>query len=112
MISWLSLKKISFNFLQFTLLLFLKIIFKQNLKTAFYGKNIIHALEKLNEKQDIILTIKGDFIAPKYALELKKYTKQSIAFFNDNIRRCPKIIGVLPCFDKVYSFEKEDCENH
>lgn len=90
----------------------LKIFFNKNLKTNFYGKKVLEDLRKIKEKQDLILTIKGDFIAPRYASEFKKHTKKSIAFFNDNIKRCPKIINVLPCFDKVYSFEKEDCEKY
>ncbi|MFD2908048.1 hypothetical protein ACFSX9_04795 [Flavobacterium ardleyense] len=90
----------------------LKTFFKQNLKTKFYGKCILSELDKNQEKQDLILTIKGDFIAPEYAKQIKNYTKKSTAFFNDNIKRCPKIIGVLNCFDEVYSFEKEDCEKY
>ncbi|WP_438965774.1 hypothetical protein [Flavobacterium sp.] len=91
---------------------FLKNFLKQNVKTKFYGQQIIKELEKNNEQQDLILTIKGDFIAPEYAIQLKNYTKKSTAFFNDNSKRCPKIIGVLDCFDDVYSFEKEDCEKY
>jgi len=45
-------------------------------------------------------------------LEFKKYTKKSIAFFNDSITRCPKIKRVLTSFDEVYSFEKEDCNKY
>ncbi len=91
---------------------FLKTFFKQNLKTKFYGKCIIEELEKNKEQQDLILTIKGDFIAPEYAKQIKNYTKKSVAFFNDNTKRCPKIIRVLPCFDDVFSFEKEDCKKY
>ena len=91
---------------------FLKILFKKNLKTKFYGNCIIDELKKNNEPQDLILTIKGDFIAPEFAIQIKNYTKKSVAFFNDNTKRCPKIIRVLPCFDEVFSFEKEDCKKY
>ena len=91
---------------------FLKAFFKQNLKTKFYGKCVLEELEKNKEQQDLILTIKGDFIAPEFAKQIKNYTKKSVAFFNDNTKRCPKIIRVLPCFDEVFSFEKEDCEKY
>lgn len=90
----------------------LKSFFKQNLKTKFYGKCILNELEKNKEQQDLIITIKGDFIAPEYAKQIKNYTKKSVAFFNDNTKRCPKIIRVLPCFDEVFSFEKEDCKKY
>jgi len=88
----------------------LKTIFKQNLKTRFYGQKIIKKLQEIKKVQDIIITIKADHIDTKSLRELKKYTRKSIAFFNDNTERCPKIIPAIPLFDKVYSFEKEDCE--
>lgn len=91
---------------------FLKLLFKKNIKNIHFGKEINNRLEALGQIQDVILTIKGDFIDPQKILDFKKYTKKSIAFFNDNIYRCPKIIRVLPYFDEVYSFEKEDCEKY
>jgi len=91
---------------------FLKVFFRRNLKNIHFGKEIVRRLQQLDEIQDAILTIKGDWIDPKQVLELKKHTNKSIAFFNDNIYRCPKIIKVIPNFDEVYSFEKEDCEKH
>lgn len=90
----------------------LKKFFKKNLKTIFFGARIIEELQKIGEIQDIILTIKGDFIDPKSVLELKKYGAKSIAFFNDNTSRCPKIIRVIPYFDEVFSFEKADCKKY
>lgn len=89
----------------------LKAFFKTNLKHLHYGKEILKKLQEINEVQDVILTIKGDFINPESILEFKKYTKKSIGFFNDNTYRCPKIKRVLHCFDEVYSFEKDDCTN-
>jgi hypothetical protein len=91
---------------------FLKALLKKNLKNIHFGKKIIEHLKENKEKQDIILTIKGDFIDPENVLEFKKFTNKSIAYFNDNIYRCPKIIRVIPNFDEVFSFEKEDCEKY
>ena len=88
----------------------LKSFFKTNLKHLHHGKEILKELQKNNEIQDVIVTIKGDFIDPKSILEFKKYGKRTIGFFNDNIYRCPNIKRVIPSFDEVYSFEKEDCE--
>ncbi|HEY0090906.1 MAG TPA: hypothetical protein VGB43_00340 [Flavobacterium sp.] len=89
---------------------FLKTFFKQNLKTRFYGRRIIRKLKEIKARQDLIITIKADHIDIKSLRELKKYARKSIAFFNDNTQRCPKIIPAIPLFDKVYSFEKDDCE--
>ncbi|MFV7235912.1 hypothetical protein [Flavobacterium sp. ZB4R12] len=90
----------------------LKAFFKTNLKTLYYGKEIIQRLNEIGETQDIILTVKGDFIDRKSILKFKQFTKKSIGFFNDNTYRCPKIIRVIPSFDEVYSFEKQDCERY
>ncbi|RKR08362.1 hypothetical protein C8C83_5600 [Flavobacterium sp. 90] len=90
----------------------LKSFFKKNLKTMYFGKKILENLKEINEIQDVILVIKGDFIDPKSVLELKKFGKKTIAYFNDNTYRCPKIIRVIPNFDEVFSFEKEDCKKY
>ncbi|TBX68777.1 hypothetical protein EZL74_08270 [Flavobacterium silvisoli] len=91
---------------------FLKTFFKKNIKNIYYGQEIIKKLNSFDQKQDIILTIKGDFIDPKYLRELKQFTSKSIGYFNDNTYRCPKIKRAIPCFDEVYSFEKEDCKTY
>ena len=90
----------------------LKTVFKKNLKNIYYGNEILKKLKENNEFQDIILTIKGDFIDPESILEFKKYTKKSVAYFNDSTTRCPKIARIISHFDEVYSFEKEDCEKY
>jgi hypothetical protein len=88
----------------------LKLFLKNTLKDLYYGSEIIKRLNEINEIQDVILTIKGDFIDPKSISEFKKFTKKSIGFFNDNAYRCVKIKRVIPSFDEVFSFEKEDCK--
>lgn len=90
---------------------FLKLIFRKNLKHLYYGKEILKRLESFG-KQDLILTLKGDFIDSESIRDFKKYTDRSIAFFNDNILRYPNIKNVIPLFDEVYSFEKKDCEKY
>lgn len=99
------------NFLYRIYNFLLKLFVGKNLKHIYYGKEITKRLEKLG-KQDIILTLKGDFIASSSLKDFKKYTDKSIGFFNDNIRRYPNIANVIPYFDEVYSFEKEDCKKY
>lgn len=90
----------------------LKTFLNKNLKTIFYGEKIIEILKENNEIQDVILTIKADFIDSKSLSEFKNYTKKSITFINDSFARCPKTKPVLKYFDEVYSFEKEDCKKY
>ncbi len=91
---------------------FSKAIAGKNLKTKFHGKKIIEKLQELDETQDIIITIKADHIDPSCLREFRKYTHRSVALFNDNTQRCPKIKRVIPLFDNVFSFEREDCEKY
>lgn len=90
----------------------LKTVFNKNIKNTYYGKEILKKLAENEEFQDVILTIKGDFIDPKSITKFKKFAKKSIAYFNDSTTRCPKIKRVIPAFDEVYSFEKKDCNKH
>jgi len=90
---------------------FLKLLFRKNLKHIYYGKEILKRLEGFG-RQDIILTLKGDFIASESIRDFKKHADRSIAFFNDNVRRYPNIANVIPLFDEVHSFEKEDCRKY
>ncbi|MCV9926868.1 hypothetical protein OIU83_04365 [Flavobacterium sp. LS1R49] len=90
----------------------LKSFFRKNLKTMYFGKKITENLEEIGTIQDVILVIKGDFIDPKSVQNLKKYGKKTIAYFNDNTKRCPKITHVIPHFDEVFSFEREDCKKY
>ncbi len=99
------------NFLYKIYNFFLKTFFKKNIKNIYYGQEILKKVKALGVTQDVILTIKGDFVDPKYLKALKPFTHKSIGFFNDNSYRCPKIKRALHCFDQVFSFEKEDCEN-
>ncbi len=89
-----------------------KLFLNTNFKHQYYGKEIIRILEKNPVRQDIILTLKADFIDKKSLKAFKKFTDKSIAFFNDNIKRYPNIKNVIDCFDEVYSFEKGDCKKH
>lgn len=90
----------------------LKAFLKKNLKNIHYGKEILKKLESNNEIQDVILTIKGDFIDCRNISKFKNYTKKSTAYFNDSSTKCPKIKRVIPFFDEVHSFEKNDCEKY
>ncbi len=92
--------------------LFLKTFWRKNVKNIYYGKEIVKHLQQIREKQDVILTIKGDFIDINYLKKIKNHTQKSIGFFNDNTIRCPKIVKAIPCFDEVFSFEKEDCKKY
>jgi len=86
---------------------FLKNLFNSSLKRKHLNKIILSKIKDLGY-QDKILVIKSEFLSIKTIKELKKNTSQLIAFYNDNIQRCPRIKVVYPYFDVNYSFEKKD----
>tara|TARA_R110002072_G_scaffold62183_3_gene155836 strand:- start:13815 stop:14777 length:963 start_codon:yes stop_codon:yes gene_type:complete len=90
---------------------FLKSIFNFNLKRNHLNKIILNQIKKLGH-QDKILVIKSDFLSIKTIKKLKENTSELIAFYNDNIERCPRIKQVYSYFDTNYSFERTDVEKY
>jgi len=90
---------------------FLKTIFGFNIKRNHLDNVIIERIEKLGY-QDKILIIKADFLSIKTIRKLKENTSELISFYNDNIKRCPRIKKVHKYFDTNYSFERKDAEKY
>lgn len=90
---------------------FLKVFLRKSIKKIYYGKRIIEQLQKM-ERQDIVITLKGDFVDAEYLKQIKNYTDRSVSFFNDAVARYPRIKDVYQCFDESFSFEKADCERY
>jgi len=86
---------------------FLKNIFNSSLKRKHLNRIILSKVKSLGY-QNKILVIKSEFLSIKTIKELKENTSELIAFYNDNIQRCPRIKKVHPYFDINYSFEKKD----
>ncbi len=99
------------NFLYRIYNAFLKVFRHKSIKKIYYGKEIIKKLSTM-EKQDLIITLKGDFVDPDYLKQMKNFTNRSVAFFNDPVSHYPRIKDVYQCFDETFSFEKKDCEKY
>ena len=82
-----------------------------NLKQTHLKKQIISRTESL-ERQDKILIIKPDFLNQETIIQLKEKTDNLITFFNDSVSRCPKLKNNIHLFDKVFSFENNDCKKY
>lgn len=86
---------------------FSKTLFNYNLKRAYLKKGLFKVLEN-QDKQDVILVIKGDDLSVSTLKRIKKNTNELIAFFNDSMSRYPRMKTIFPYFDEVYSFEPSD----
>ncbi|MFK7050123.1 hypothetical protein [Flavobacterium columnare] len=93
---------------------------KNTFSKVFLGKNpkikkrqdyIISRLEELG-KQDQILVINPELIAPEYHLKIKKFTNLYLAYLYDSIERNPINHLSLDLFDKIYSFDSTNCKEY
>lgn len=86
---------------------FSKLLFEKNLKKTFVLDRIQSELKSLG-KQDIIFTIRPDLLDDATLQFLRSYTNRFIAYYYDSTRRFPRKAEILPLFDLVYSYDKED----
>ncbi len=86
-----------------------KTFFKYDIKKRHLNTKILLQLGKLG-KQDKILMLNANFLLPYIIKNIQPYADELITFFNDNIKRIPKILKVAPYFDTVFSFEPNDAE--
>ncbi|MBW7675747.1 hypothetical protein [Chryseobacterium chendengshani] len=82
-----------------------------NLKHQHYNSVILKEIEKLN-KIDTSIYIKADFLSPETIKAINKKSEKSVLIISDSINRYPKTKKILTLFDKVFSFEKKDCEKY
>ncbi|WP_131494903.1 hypothetical protein [Flavobacterium sp. MEB061] len=85
-------------------------MFKKNIKKIELEKDILNRLEKLG-RQDIILIIRPDRLTKQTHLKIKNYTDKYITYIYDSCTRFP-IDDLLKdkIFDKIYSFDLQDCK--
>lgn len=88
-----------------------KTFFKFDIKKKHLNNEILKRLGELG-KQDKILMLNANFLLPYIIKNIKPHANELIAFFNDNIKRIPKILKVAPFFDVVFSFEPNDAKTH
>ncbi|SFD32432.1 hypothetical protein [Algibacter pectinivorans] len=90
---------------------FIKAFLNKNIKDSYKSKCILDCLSG-KAKQDFIVLIRPDKIEKKTLLKLKNYTENLFAFYFDAIAKFPKKKELIPIFDKVYSYEKDDVETY
>lgn len=61
---------------------------------------------------DKTVVIHGQYLDAKTHLFLKSISKKYIAFFFDSLGKMPRQRNVIPFFDKVYSYDPQDCKEN
>lgn len=82
-----------------------------NLKHIHYNDVILNEIRDM-ESIDAAIYIKADFLSPATIRAINKKSRRSVFIISDSINRYPKTKKILSLFDKVFSFEKKDCERY
>ena len=91
--------------------LFRKIFFKKNIKDIYKSQETLKQVQALG-KQDFIIVVRPDKLELETIIALKEYTENYYSFYFDAISNFPEKVRLIPYFDKVFSYEKEDVEKH
>ncbi len=87
-----------------------KVLFNKNIKNEKRQEIVLYSLQKLGT-QDKILVINPESIEPRFHEKIKPFAGTYIAYLYDALARNPAE-KVLPYFDVVYSFDKNDIATH
>lgn len=94
-----------FNFLS-------KIFINRNIKDVYHNKIIEERLKNLQDKYDLIFIIRPDLLSDGNLSFLKAKTPKLIAYYWDTVSFFPRKKKTIPFFDKIYSFDNQDCKNY
>jgi len=90
---------------------FNKLIFKKNIKNIKMEEHVLAHFKK-EEHYDIILVIRPDCFTKQTHLEIKKHTNKYIAYLYDSCTRFPTDHLLDGVFDKIFSFDLDDCKKY
>ncbi|MDP9957806.1 23S rRNA U2552 (ribose-2'-O)-methylase RlmE/FtsJ [Epilithonimonas hungarica] len=82
-----------------------------NLKHIHYNDIITDEIKNINNIETVIY-IKADFLSKQTIETINQKAKKSVLLINDSINRYPNTKNILGLFDKVFSFERKDCDKY
>lgn len=82
-----------------------------NLKKNHYNQTILNEIKSLSSI-DTSIYIKADFLSEKTIKKINKKSQKSVLIISDSINRYPQTKNIISLFDKVFSFEKKDCQKY
>jgi hypothetical protein len=89
-----------------------KTFLNRNIKKINERQIIRKRLEKLKKTYDLIFIIRPDILTDSDLQFLKSKTNNFIAYYWDAMAFFPRKEKIMPFFDKVYSFDTEDCKKY
>lgn len=89
-----------------------KVFLNRNIKEVYYRKIMGKRLVILKEKYEVIFIIRPDLLTNQELAILKSKTPNLIAYYWDTIDFYPRKKKIIHLFDKVYSFDIQDCKKY
>jgi hypothetical protein len=89
-----------------------KTFLNRNKKDTYEREIIQERLKNLKERYDAIFFIHPDFFTDSELQLLKSKTNNFIAYYWDAMAFFPRKEKIMPFFNKIYSFDTEDCRKH
>ena len=89
-----------------------KVFLNRNIKEVYNKKILEKRFNILEEKYDAIFIIRPDFMQDEELQFLKSKTNNFIAYYWDTMSFFPRKKKIIPFFDRVYSFDSQDCKEY
>lgn len=100
------------NFSQRAYNFFLKNLTGRNIKHEHYNSSVERAMENLEHAYKKILVICPDLISDHHLQMLRGRTGCLIAYYWDKVDLLPCKRNIVPYFDRILSFDPEDCKKY
>jgi hypothetical protein len=89
-----------------------KVFLNRNIKEVHHNQIIEKRLANLRDKYDLIFIIRPDLLNNNILSSLKSKTSNFIAYYWDSMVFFQRKKQILFFFDKVYSFDNQDCKEN
>ena len=100
------------NTYQKTLNFFSKFFFKKNLKQYYFKQQKIRREINENKYYDYIFINRPDLLSLKNLALLEKKSEIRIVLYWDSFSKIPQTLTTIKFFNKLYSFDKDDCNKY
>lgn len=88
-----------------------KLFLGKNLKKTFVKRRLTKAIQALG-MQDVVFIIRPDMLDNKMLKFIKGNARKFIAYYYDSTRRFPRKVDIIPFFDVIYSYDKQDVKQY
>lgn len=97
---------------QRTINFFLKNFFDRNIKHEFYHSEVKRIIDSLSTSYKKILIIRPDLVSDYELQTLRERTDCFIAYYWDALEYAPRKKDITRFFDRILSFDPEDCKKY